>query len=140
MKELQNGIPMMIKDEQVWISAGFGMGTADLPQGNDIAGIKRHNAEYGCRTCKVSQSQLSDADFDIFQNGRYYHLTSRIYDEIKTARNSTTKKNIAQEYGLCLNPNILDDLARDHHLQTPQDPFHCLAGLAHYLIIYLTMS
>ncbi|EXX57446.1 hypothetical protein RirG_207140 [Rhizophagus irregularis DAOM 197198w] len=88
------------------------MGTADLPQGNDIAGIKRHNAEYGCRTCKVSQSQLSDADFDIFQNGRYHHLTSRIYDEIKTARNSTTKKNIAQEYGLCLNPNILDDLAQ----------------------------
>ncbi|PKY14393.1 hypothetical protein RhiirB3_426378, partial [Rhizophagus irregularis] len=87
MKELQNGIPMMIKDEQVWISAGFGMGTADLPQGNDMAGIKRHNAEYGCRTCKVSQSQLSDADFDIFQNGRYHHLTSRIYDEIKTARN-----------------------------------------------------
>ncbi|PKB93251.1 hypothetical protein RhiirA5_387333, partial [Rhizophagus irregularis] len=75
MKELQNGIPMMIKDEQVWISAGFGMGTADLPQGNDMAGIKRHNAEYGCRTCKVSQSQLSDADFDIFQNGRYHHLT-----------------------------------------------------------------
>ncbi|PKC65188.1 hypothetical protein RhiirA1_515098 [Rhizophagus irregularis] len=137
MKELQNGIPMMIKDEQVWISAGFGMGTADLPQGNDMAGIKRHNAEYGCRTCKVSQSQLSDADFDIFQNGRYHHLTSRIYDEIKTARNSTTKKNIAQEYGLCLNPNILDDLARDHHLQTPQDPFHCLAGLACRLLDHL---
>ncbi|CAB5396177.1 unnamed protein product [Rhizophagus irregularis] len=137
MKELQNGIPMMIKDEQVWISAGFGMGTADLPQGNDMAGIKRHNAEYGCRTCKVSQSQLSDADFDIFQNGRYHHLTSRIYDEIKTARNSTTKKNIAREHGLCLNPNILDDLARDHHLQTPQDPFHCLAGLACRLLDHL---
>ncbi|CAB5361785.1 unnamed protein product [Rhizophagus irregularis] len=137
MKELQNGIPMMIKDEQVWISAGFGMGTADLPQGNDMAGIKRHNAEYGCRTCKVSQSQLSDADFDIFQNGRYHHLTSRIYDEIKTARNGTTKKNIAQEHGLCLNPNILDDLARDRHLQTPQDPFHCLAGLARRLLDHL---
>ncbi|CAB5384706.1 unnamed protein product [Rhizophagus irregularis] len=137
MKELQNGIPMMIKDEQVWISAGFGMGTADLPQGNGMAGIKRHNAEYGCRTCKVSQSQLSDADFDIFQNGQYHHLTSRIYDEIKTARNSTTKKNIAQEHGLCLNPNILDDLARDRHLQTPQDPFHCLAGLARRLLDHL---
>ncbi|CAB5216800.1 unnamed protein product [Rhizophagus irregularis] len=129
--------PQLPSDEQVWISAGFGMGTADLPQGNDMAGIKRHNAEYGCRTCKVSQSQLSDADFDIFQNGRYHHLTSRIYDEIKTARNSTTKKNIAREHGLCLNPNILDDLARDRHLQMPQDSFHCLAGLARRLLDHL---
>ena len=107
------------------------MVTADLPQGNDMAGINRHNAEYGCRTCKVSQSQLSDADFDIFQNSRYHHLTNRIFDEIEAASNNTTKKNIAQKNGLCLNPNILDDLARDRHLQTPQDPFHCLADLVH---------
>jgi hypothetical protein len=137
MKELQNGMLMKIKDEQVWISAGFGMSTADLPQGNDMAGVKRHNAEYGCRTCKVSQSQLSDADFDIFQNSRYHHLTNRIFDEIEAASNNTTKKNIAQKHGLCLNPNILDDLARDRHLQTPQDPFHCLAGLARRLFDHL---
>ena len=56
MKELQNGILMTIRDEQVWVSAGFGMGTADLSQGNDMAGIKRHNAKFGCRTCKVSQN------------------------------------------------------------------------------------
>ena len=40
MKELQNGMLMKIKDEQVWISARFGMSTADLPQGNDMAGLK----------------------------------------------------------------------------------------------------
>src|SRR2546423_3412726 len=137
MKELQSGILMTIKNEQVWVSAGFGMVTADLPQGNDMAGIKRQNAEYGCRTCKVPQSQLSDVDFDIFQNGRYHHLTDRIFDEIKDARNITTKKRIAQEHGICLIPNILDDLFRDRHLQTPQDPFHCLAGLARRLFDHL---
>ena len=59
MKELQNGMLMKMKNEQVWVSAGLGMATADLPQGNDLAGIKRHNAEYGCRSCMVSQNQLS---------------------------------------------------------------------------------
>ena len=95
MKELQSGILMTTRNEQVWVSAGLGMVTADLPQGNDMAGIKRHNAEYGCRTCKVPQSQLSDVDFDIFQNGRYHHLTNKIFDEIEAAQNITTKKCIA---------------------------------------------
>ena len=31
MKELQDGIAMKIKDEKVWVTAGFGMATADLP-------------------------------------------------------------------------------------------------------------
>lgn len=137
MKELQSGILMTIRDEQVWVSAGFGMCTADLPQGNDMAGIKRHNAEFGCRTCKVSQNQLSNIDFDIFQNGRYHHLTNKIFNEIKAAPNITTKKHIAQEHGVCLVPNILDDLFRNRHLQTPQDPFHCLAGLARRLFDHL---
>jgi len=39
---------------------------ADLSQGNDLTGIKRHNVEYGCHAYKVSQNQLSDMDFDIF--------------------------------------------------------------------------
>jgi hypothetical protein len=137
MKELQHGILMSTKNEQVWISAGFGMATADLPQGNDLAGIKRHNAEYGCRTCKVSQSRLSDINFDIFQNGRYHHLTNKIFNEIQTAKNITAKRNIAQKHGLCLTSNILDELFRDRHLQTPQDPFHCLAGLARRLFDHL---
>ena len=137
MKELQSGVLMTAKNEQVWVSAGFGMATADLPQGNDIAGIKRHNAEYGCRTCKVPQNQLSNVDFDIFQNGRYHHLTSKIFNEIEAAQNITTKRRIAQEHGVCLIPNILDNLFRDRHLQTPQDPFHCLAGLARRLFDHL---
>ena len=121
----------------MWVTAGFGMATADLPQGNDLAGIKRHNAEYGCHACKVSQNQLSDMDFDIFQNGRYHYLTSQIFDAIQVARNNTVKKNIAQQHRLCLVPNILDDLSRNRHLQTPHDPFHCLAGLARRLFDHL---
>jgi hypothetical protein len=111
MKELQSGIIMTIKNEQVWVSAGFGMIMADLLQGNDMAGIKRYNTEYGCRTCKVFQNQLFDVD--IFQNSCYHHLTNKIFDEIATAYNITTKKRIAQEHRVCLTPNILDDLFCD---------------------------
>lgn len=137
MKELQRGVLMPIKNGQVWVTAGLGMCTADLPQGNDLAGIKRHNADYGCRICKVSQNQLSDVKFDIFQNGRYHHLTNRIFDEIKVARNNTLKEKIAKENGLRLTPNILDELSRDRHIQIPHDPFHCLAGLARRLFEHL---
>ncbi|CAI2190033.1 15177_t:CDS:2, partial [Funneliformis geosporum] len=49
----------------------------------------RHNAEYECRACKISQNQLSDVDFDIFQNGRYHH---KLFDTIQVARNNTAKK------------------------------------------------
>ena len=130
MKELQREVLMPIKNGQVWVTAGLGMCTADLPQGNNLAGIKRHNADYGCCICKVSQNQLSDVKFDIFQNGRYHHLTNRIFDEIKVARNNTLKEKIAKENGLRLTPNILDELSRDRHIQIPHDPFYCLAGLA----------
>src|SRR5436309_2438094 len=95
-----------------------------------MAGIKRQNAEYGYCTCKVPQNQLSDINFDIFQNGRYHHLTNKIFDEIKSLQNITIRKRIVQKYGICLIPNILDDLFHNYHLQTSQDPFYCLAGLA----------
>ena len=85
----------------------------------------------------VPQNQLSNIDFNIFQNGRYHHLTNKIFDEIKVAPNITTKKHIAQEYGVCLVPNILNDLFHNRHLQTPHDPFHYLAGLAHRLFDHL---
>jgi hypothetical protein len=137
IKDLQNGILMEMRDEQVWVTAGFGMVTADLPQGNDMAGIKRQNAEYGYRTCKVSQGQLADSKFDIIQNGRYHHITDRIYDDIKATKNITSKERITREHGLRLSPNILDELSRDRHVQTPQDPFHCLAGLARRLFEHL---
>ena len=40
MKKLQSGILIITRNKQVWVSAGLGMVTADLPQGNDMAGIK----------------------------------------------------------------------------------------------------
>lgn len=135
MKKLQDGIIMTnYNNERVFVSGGLGMCTADLPQGNDIAGVRRHNAERGCRSCEVTQENLSNLHFDIQANGRYCHITNLQFQEIKKASTMSTKENIAKQYGLRLQKNILDHLIRNRHIQTPQDPYHCLAGLVRRLL------
>ncbi|CAG8485775.1 33375_t:CDS:2, partial [Racocetra persica] len=47
---------------------GIGCVTADLPQGNDLAGVKQHRALYGYRTCKVSNNQLTDSNFNYIEH------------------------------------------------------------------------
>ncbi|UZO08524.1 uncharacterized protein OCT59_028778 [Rhizophagus irregularis] len=133
-KDLQNGIIMTnCHGEEVFISGGLGMCTADLPQGNDLTGIRRHNAYYGCCSCEVSQDDLTNLLFDIQANGRYCHLTDYQFQMIKQAPTKSSKETIAKQHGLCYHKNILDHLIRNRHIQTPQDPYHYLAGLVHRL-------
>jgi len=134
MMKLQDGIIMTNFDsEEVFVSGGLGMCTADLPQGNDMAGIRRHNADHGCRSCEVSQDDLSNLNFDIRINGRYCHITDQQFQMIKQAHTKSSKETIAKQHGLCHQKNILDHLIRNRHTQTPQDPYHCLAGLVRRL-------
>ena len=42
IKLLERGQIMNIQGQDYWIIAGLGVVTADLPQGNDLAGVKRH--------------------------------------------------------------------------------------------------
>ncbi|CAB4383804.1 unnamed protein product [Rhizophagus irregularis] len=135
MQILQNGIIMTnYNGDKVIISGGLGMCTADLPQGNDLAGIRRHNADHGCRTCEVTQEDLNNNTyFDIQLNGRYCHIMDCYYKEIKQASTKSAKENIAKQHGLCLKKNILDNLIRNPYIQVPQDPYHCLAGLVRCL-------
>ncbi|GBC04679.1 hypothetical protein RclHR1_05800006 [Rhizophagus clarus] len=42
----------------------------------------------------------------------------------------TRRKEIAAEYGLCIQPSILDKLKRERHLQSPHDVYHITAGKA----------
>jgi hypothetical protein len=135
MQKLQDGMIMSdCNGEKVFVSGGLGMCTADLPQGNDIAGVRRHNADHGCRSCEITQGRLGDVHFDIHKNGRYCHITNLQFQEIKHAPTKAAKENLAKQYGLCLEKNILDHLIRNRHIQTPQDPFHCLAGLVRRLL------
>src|SRR5205085_1275429 len=55
MKKLENGIIMDVQGNESIIIASLGDVTADLPQGNDLAGVKRHGAIKGCRTCNATK-------------------------------------------------------------------------------------
>ena len=48
---------------------------------------------------------------------------------IKSASTKIAKEAIVKQHGLCYHKNILDHIARNRYIQTPQDPYHCLADL-----------
>ena len=131
---LQKGLLMKINNENYWIISDLGVVTADLPQGNDLAGVLRHNANFGCRSCKVPKEESMLLNFDIQKNGRYYHITDNEFIGIQQLDKQHERINLARIYGLRLRQNILDKLLRDRHTQIPQDPFHMMAGLDERLL------
>lgn len=112
---LQKGLMMKINNKNYWIIGGLGVVTADLPQGNDLAGTLRHNANFGCRSCKSIKDKLTSLTFDISHNGRYHHITNNEFLEIHQLESQSARVIKARSYGLCLKPNILDKLFRDRH-------------------------
>jgi hypothetical protein len=65
MKELEKGKVMNIQGQDVWVIASIGVVTADLPQGNDLAGVLQQNAIKGCRTCTISKDSFTDFTQDM---------------------------------------------------------------------------
>lgn len=128
MKQLENGIIMDIQGNECIIIASLGDVTADLPQGNDLAGVKRHGAIRGCRTCNATKNSWTSEGLDLSLISRYHHLSDSQFEEISIAPTLMRRKELATEYGLQLQPSILDQLKRERHLQTPQDIYHLTAG------------
>ena len=108
--------------------AGLGIVTSDLPQGNDLAGVLRHNAVRGCRTCMISRNLSTSLDQDVSQTSRYHHITDEQIEEISQETISSRQKQFCIKYGLRSQPCILDMLKREKHLQTPQDVYHATVG------------
>ena len=77
IKHLERGIVMKTIHGEAWVIGGLGCVTADLPQGNDIAGIKHHNANQSCRACNASIEDLTDQSYDYFGNA---HETINCHD------------------------------------------------------------
>jgi hypothetical protein len=127
MKELEQGKIMNVQGQDVWVIAGLGVVTADLPQGNDMAGVLRHNAIKGCRTCTVSRESFTDFNQDVLASSRYHHITDVQFNDISQEPVSG-QKFLSTKYGLRVKPSILDRLLREKHLQTPQDIYHATAG------------
>ena len=118
---------MNIQGRNCWIIASLRSVTADLPQDNDLVGVKRHGAIKGCRTCLVSKENATNNNLDIPSISRYHHITNDQFQEIFTALTITQQSSIAKEYGLQTTLPILDQLQRERHLQSPQDIYHIMA-------------
>ncbi|CAB4384513.1 unnamed protein product [Rhizophagus irregularis] len=128
MKELEKGKVMTVQGQDAWIIAGLGVVTADLPQGNDMTGVLRHNANKGCRICKTTKESLSAHNQDIVTTLRYHHITDEEILKISHETIMSRRDQLCTEYGLRSLPSILDKLKRERHLQTPQDVYHATAG------------
>ncbi|CAG8855036.1 4976_t:CDS:2, partial [Gigaspora margarita] len=64
---LESGQLMNIQGQEYWVIASLGVVIADLPQGNDLASVKRHSANKGYQTCQVSKEHSTNNDLD-FKN------------------------------------------------------------------------
>jgi hypothetical protein len=118
---------MEVNNKNYWITGGLGIITADLPQGNDIAGVLRHNAKRGCRSCYATKEELTDISFDNILNSRYHQITNLQFKEIQDLNSNTARMQLSTELGL-RSPGPLDPYLHDRHLHIPQDPYHAVAG------------
>ncbi|KAF0450516.1 hypothetical protein F8M41_002168 [Gigaspora margarita] len=134
IKKLERGFIINLYGINYWITGGLGVFTANLPQGNDIAGTLCHNAYRGCRTCKVSKDQLTDLSFDLYYYGRYYQLTNQEFQLINCQSSINAKSRLCSQYGLRTSPGPLDSLLYDRHLHTLQDAYHAIASKAARLL------
>ncbi|CAG8639348.1 5431_t:CDS:2, partial [Ambispora leptoticha] len=102
--QLEQGFVMNVNGVDCWISGGLAMVTADLPQGNDIAGVLRHNANLGCRSCKASKNELTNISFDIYSNGRYHQITNQEFEIINAQQTKSARLQTCSQYGLRPSP------------------------------------
>jgi hypothetical protein len=128
LKELEKGKILNIQNEEILVIAGLGLVTADLPQGNDLAGVMRHNAQKGCRSCKIKNHDSLKSFEDLSKNLRYHHLTDNEFEDILSSDSLMAQKTLCSEFGLKTKKPILDNLIWDRFLQTPQDIYHSIAG------------
>ncbi|PKC55653.1 hypothetical protein RhiirA1_446767 [Rhizophagus irregularis] len=128
LKELEKGKVFNIQGKNILVIAGLGIVTADLPQGNDLVGVMRHNAKRGCRSCKIENHNSLKSFDDISKELRYHHLMDDEFDLILNSDSLTIQRNLCSKFGLKNQKPILDNLIRDRLLQSPQDIYHAIAG------------
>jgi hypothetical protein len=134
IKTLENGLVMKTLHGDAWVTGGVGCTTADLPQGNDLAGVKRHGANHGCRTCNVSNNKYTDPTYNYIKNARFQQKTNECIAEIESQHSKVDRERLSTEYGLITMPCPFNVLKWDRHIQTPQDAYHSMAGKARTLL------
>src|SRR5947207_1172989 len=128
LKELEKGKIIDIQGKNTLVVAGLGLVTADLPQGNDLVAVMRHNAKRGCRSCIIEEHDCSKSFSDLSKELRYHQLMDTEFEKILNSNSLTEQKSLCSNLGLKNQKSVLDGLMFDRLLQTPQDIYHAIAG------------
>ena len=108
--------------------------TSDFPQGNDVAGIKRHNANQSCRVCNAAIEDLTNQSYDYFTNARFLQETRRLVATLEQETTRTAQAQLATRYGLSMSPGPFNKLSWNPHVQTPHDAYHSMTDKARRLL------
>jgi hypothetical protein len=98
--------------------------------GNDYAGVRRQNAEFGCRMCSIAKTSLDQAvtPVDNAVHARTKFADRRVRAEAATAavdeRKAAAGEKILQKAGIAEDPSPLAMDGFDEFSQLPHDPFH----------------
>jgi hypothetical protein len=126
--KLEEGIPMYVHGQEYLITGGLGIVTADLPQGNDLSGTKRHGANFGCRNCFANKENFTDNNFDIIAKARYLHEIIELINKRNLIESLSRKLEFNTKYGLSKKPSPFSVLQFDPFTQIPQDAYHAISG------------
>ncbi|CAG8817683.1 23954_t:CDS:2, partial [Racocetra persica] len=124
---LEEGKIMNVQGTKSLVIASLGDITSDLPQGNDLVGVKRHNATKGYCTCSMNKNFWT-SDYNLLLNSHYQQLTDNQFEEIVVASTLIERKEISTRYGLHLCLPILNQLRWERHFQSPHDVYHATSG------------
>ncbi|CAG8805642.1 10044_t:CDS:2, partial [Cetraspora pellucida] len=116
------------------VVGGLGCITAYLPQGNDLAGVKQHNAIHGCRSCNISSDHLTDINYNHIANACSHYQTKKQLLEIECQQTQIVKEHLATKYGLITSLGPFSILQWDQHIQSPQDIYHSIGEKAQTLL------
>jgi hypothetical protein len=119
---------MYVYGREYLITGGLGIVTADLPQGNDLAGTKRHGANFGCRNCFANKENFADNSFDIISEARYLHEIMELINKRSLVESLSRKSEFNTKYGLSKKPSPFSVLQFDLFTQIPQDAYHAISG------------
>ena len=128
VRKLEEGVIMNIRGQEYLIMGGLGIVTADLPQGNDLASTKRHEANFGCRNCFANKKNFVDNNFDIITKARYLHEIMELINKRNSIESSSRQLEFNTKYGLSKKPSPFSLLQFDPFTQIPQDAYHAISG------------
>jgi len=146
IKEFQFGKPVTLPSgRRIILSIKLLYTCCDMPESNDLAGVKRQSSLKPCRFCLVDRDRLSDASLsvaDLYRMGRGSVQMDK--SRVRAKRLPPARRELElRKYGLHLMPSpmVHHGLAFDPYRQTALDADHSELG-SHGLgkhLIHLTI-